>query len=387
MSTRELVTVLPPDQNEDVQDSKMIFISSEWSMDPADYQLQGQIGQGMNGNEVWRAIYKGETEVAIKKINLNMYSNLKQRQNLAKEVYSLAISASSEDMVAFYCSFKEQDFLWVVLGLMEASIYDVIKWLYPTGFENEELIANIMFQLVRGIAYLHHMNILHRDIKAANILIDSFGKIKITDFGVSAVLSTLSERRFTMTGTWNWMAPEILDPEVGHNQKADIWSIGITAIEMAFGFPPYWGKNEHEVVFNILSDSPPPSLKDPYIPKAASKSFSKEFNEFVSICLRKKVERRPDASKLLSHKFIKNLSEDLELVYSHCIQDLPSPVDRFQRIMEEKAAEARRVFDNKRKNPLLVRSRNRSAASENPPAEKHNEWGSDDESGDELIDD
>jgi len=152
------------------------------------------------------------------------------------------------------------------MDLLEASVYDILKWKYPDGF-TEEIIATILSQALNGLAFLHEKGIIHRDIKCANFLIDSNGNINITDFGVSVVLSH-DQKAYSVTGTWNWMAPEVLDSSKhgGYNNKADIWSIGITTIEMAYGVQPYLNLKEHDMIIHILNH-PPPNLVEPYINK------------------------------------------------------------------------------------------------------------------------
>jgi len=160
---------------------------------------------------------------------------------------------------------------------------------------NEEQIAVILKDALKGLIYLHSKRKIHRDIKAGNILLNNKGEGKLADFGVSGQLSDTMAKRQTVIGTPFWMAPEVIQ-EVGYDVKADLWSLGITAIEMAEGKPPYSNIHPMRAIFMIPS-RPPPKLTEP-------DKWSKEFNDFVVHCLTKNPEQRPPATDLLKHAFI-----------------------------------------------------------------------------------
>jgi len=160
----------------------------------------------------------------------------------------------------------------------------------------EQQIAIVMQQSLRGLHYLHSIKKIHRDIKSGNILLNHDGDCKLADFGVSAELATTVSKRKTVIGTPYWMAPEVLQSQE-YNGKADIWSLAITAIELAVGEPPHSNVHPMRAIF-MIPNSDPPTLPEP-------ERWSSDFHSFIAACCAKNPEKRPSAAELLeSHPFI-----------------------------------------------------------------------------------
>ncbi|CAK6974482.1 serine/threonine-protein kinase 4-like [Scomber scombrus] len=253
------------------------------------FDVLEKLGEGSYGC-VFKAHYKETGEiVAIKQVPVE--SDL---QEIIKEI-SIMQQCNSPHVVRYYGSYFKKNDLWIVMEYCGAgSVSDIIRLRNKTLTEDE--IAAILQCTLKGLEYLHFMRKIHRDIKAGNILLNTEGHAKLADFGVAGQLTDTMAKRNTVIGTPFWMAPEVIQ-EIGYNCVADIWSLGITAIEMAEGKPPYAEIHPMRAIF-MIPTNPPPTFRNPDL-------WSGPFIEFVKQCLVKNPENRATATQLLQHPFIK----------------------------------------------------------------------------------
>ena len=216
-------------------------------------------------------------------------------------------SCRHKNVVSYYVSFIDDSDLWLVMPLLGAgSLQDVIKVKAKNGIKDETLIATILKQTLEGLQYFHTQGQIHRDIKAGNILMDLEGDIFLSDFGVSAHVKQ-GHKRQTFVGSPCWMAPEVMEQSDGYDFKADIWSLGVTAIELAQGDAPNSELPAMRVLLVILNSAPPTLSKH--------EEWSQEFRDFVNSCLQKEPEKRPTTSQLMAqHKKFFDKAKDASYI-------------------------------------------------------------------------
>mmetsp|Transcript_11087 Transcript_11087/g.22096 ORF Transcript_11087/g.22096 Transcript_11087/m.22096 type:complete len:685 (-) Transcript_11087:1752-3806(-) len=272
------------------------------------YELTEQIGQGTTAT-VFRAwCAEVEEEVAVKIVDLEWFQA--SLEDIWREIQAMSMS-SHPNVVAYWTSFVDGHHLWVVMPLLTGgSVLSFMKSLFPEGLE-EAMTQYVLRETLQAIHYFHSNGQMHRDVKAANILMDASGNVMLSDYGVMGwMVEGGMERKMrqTFVGTPCWMAPEVMEQVHGYDYKADLWSFGITALELAQGHAPYVTYPPIKVLVMTLQ-SPPPTLE-----RHAEEKYSKAFKEMVESCLQKDPTKRPTAAKLLEHRFFKNVKRPTDLV-------------------------------------------------------------------------
>jgi len=324
-------------------------MKESWPTSLEQYEKIEIIGKGGSA-EVWRGLARqgdarngdeGEgsgRECAIKVVDLS--DGDVSMDILRKEILNLGLTDCPE-VVKYHTSFVSGMALWMVMDFMDGgSILDIMKFKYPDGLD-EATIATVLLPSLKGIAYFHRTDRIHRDIKAGNILISTSGVVKLADLGVAAFMvesGGLKKVAQTFVGTPNWMAPEVMEQATGHSFAADIWSFGMTTLELLRGQAPFARFPPLKVMLMVINEDPP-TVKDEEL---KSGRCSKALKDLVDVCLSKDPSKRPTSEKLIGHKFFSK-GKDAKYLVGGLLANLPPLGKRYQvlraREAEEKAAD------------------------------------------------
>ncbi|XP_018421329.1 PREDICTED: misshapen-like kinase 1 isoform X3 [Nanorana parkeri] len=272
--------------------------------DPAGiFELVEVVGNGTYG-QVYKGRHVKTGQLAAIKV---MDVTEDEEEEIKQEINMLKKYSHHRNIATYYGAFIKKsppgndDQLWLVMEFCGAgSVTDLVKNTKGNSLK-EDCIAYICREILRGLSHLHAHKVIHRDIKGQNVLLTENAEVKLVDFGVSAQLDRTVGRRNTFIGTPYWMAPEVIacdeNPDATYDYRSDIWSLGITAIEMAEGAPPLCDMHPMRALF-LIPRNPPPKLK--------SKKWSKKFIEFIDTCLIKNYTNRPPTEQLLKYPFIRD---------------------------------------------------------------------------------
>ena len=255
------------------------------------YALLAQVGGGASSSVHEATVLAvPESRVALKRIDLERHRTL---DHVRTEVSALR-RLEHANIAALHVAFVARGELWLVVPFHSCgSCVDVIAWSRPGGFE-EPTVMLIGREVIKGLAYLHEHGVIHRHLKGSNVLLDERGCVRLTDFGLAGDLLEGGERRDrarTYVGSPAWLAPEVLEQVTGYGTPADMWSLGITLIELSCGVAPHAGLPPLKVLVEVLQPKEPPSLPD---------SRSKALKQLVANCLQRAPQQRPTASTLLA---------------------------------------------------------------------------------------
>ncbi|XP_043347705.1 TRAF2 and NCK-interacting protein kinase isoform X15 [Dermochelys coriacea] len=272
--------------------------------DPAGiFELVELVGNGTYG-QVYKGRHVKTGQLAAIKV---MDVTGDEEEEIKQEINMLKKYSHHRNIATYYGAFIKKnppgmdDQLWLVMEFCGAgSVTDLIKNTKGNTLK-EEWIAYICREILRGLSHLHQHKVIHRDIKGQNVLLTENAEVKLVDFGVSAQLDRTVGRRNTFIGTPYWMAPEVIacdeNPDATYDFKSDLWSLGITAIEMAEGAPPLCDMHPMRALF-LIPRNPAPRLK--------SKKWSKKFQSFIESCLVKNHSQRPTTEQLMKHPLIRD---------------------------------------------------------------------------------
>ncbi|KAL5248128.1 hypothetical protein ACHWQZ_G017341 [Mnemiopsis leidyi] len=311
--------------------------TEQWPTSKEHYELLDVIGTGGTAS-VQIALCKPRNEkCAIKRIDLD-----KTEFSIEKVIEEVNVMSkfAHENIAQYYTAFVVKLELWVVMRLYGGgSVLDVMKHILKTegktggGILDEVTIATILKEVLKGLEYVHSNQYIHRDVKASNILLGDDGSVVLTDFGGSGLIYDQSDRkqktRRTFVGTPCWMAPEVMEQVVGYNEKADIWSFGITAIELAVGKAPYHNYPPMKILMMTLGRDPP--TLDDCLEDGDNAKYSKPFKKIIEKCLVKDPAKRPSVAEIKKDPFFKK-AKDRQWIIDHLVHKGLTTAKRGQKV-------------------------------------------------------
>jgi len=278
------------------------------SLEADELELISELGRGAYGDVHKMREKKTGAELAVKRIRYT--ANTLEQQRTAMDLDVAMRSLECPYTVHFYGAMFRDGDVWICMEVMDTSLDRLYKSMKAQGNSMlESELAQVSFSIVSALHYLHQqLRVIHRDVKPSNVLVDKTGCVKLCDFGISAYLID-SIARTRDAGTSNYLAPERIDPEGGsspsYGVKADVWSLGITLLEVAEGVFPYpqWHTPFEQLRLVVEGPAPVPT----------SGRFSPKFTQFLNICLRKTVEERAAYDQLLRHPFILEREDNVDI--------------------------------------------------------------------------
>lgn len=299
-----------------------------YPLSPDQYDLLYQIGQGPFTKVYLARCHSNGRLVAAKLMNLGSCEY--DYPLMKKEMIFWQSAHDHPNVVKYLGSFIHDSTIWILQEYLNGgSIYDILQFGYNHGFKEESLIATILREVLNFLSYFHKREQVHRHLQSSSILLSNKGEIKVSDYGYSAGLFETGQRKntkFIILGTACYTAPETISDSICR-EPADIWSLGIIALELALGHPPHSELTPMEQIISIIGENP----------SALPERYSSQFREFVSACLQKNPANRATALELLKHPFIRK-SLECSHIEKVLMKSLPPLEKRFQAVRQNNLA-------------------------------------------------